>query len=87
MPETGLEAPVMTPTLPATAFLILLTLGYLGTCVAWPFGNCSRCGGSGKRPSPFGRAFRICRRCDGTGRRLRIGRHVINALSRLDRPR
>jgi hypothetical protein len=63
------------------AILTVVTLGYLLACWLYPFGPCRRCGGSGKRRSPFGgRSFGLCRRCDGSGRRLRIGRHVLNYL-------
>jgi hypothetical protein len=54
--------------------------GYLLTCWIWPFGNCRRCHGTGRRRSPSGHAFRRCRRCDGGGARLRAGRHLINYL-------
>ena len=50
-----------------------LTLGYLVACWLFPFGHCRRCDGSGKRPSPSGRTFRLCRRCDGTGRACASG--------------
>jgi DnaJ-class molecular chaperone len=49
---------------------------YLLACAAFPFGNCRRCHGTGKRRAPIGRAFRLCRRCEGTGRRVRIGRRI-----------
>lgn len=68
----------MTPELTASALALLITLGYLLTCVIWPFGNCRACKGTGKNRAPFGRAFRICRRCKGTGRRLRVGRVALN---------
>ena len=61
--------------------LILVTLGYLLTCWLWPFTNCRRCHGTGKRRAIIGRrSFGLCRRCHGDGRRLRIGRHVLNYL-------
>ena len=72
--------------LTASPFLIivLITVGYALTCAAWPFGDCRRCNGTGKRRSIFGgRSFRICPRCHGNGRRLRIGQRVINYLRRL----
>jgi len=59
---------------------ILWLAGYLAACWIWPFGNCRRCHGSGKRRSPSGRKFRHCRRCDGGGARLRAGRYLINWL-------
>ena len=54
--------------------------GYLLLCWIWPFTNCRRCHGWGKRKAPIGRGFRHCPRCDGTGHRLRIGRHLLNHL-------
>jgi hypothetical protein len=63
--------------------LVIATLCYGVGCWFWPFGNCRKCHGSGKRRSPFGRAFGLCRRCHGDGRRLRIGRRIINSLREL----
>ena len=37
---------------------LVCTLGYLAACWIWPFGNCRRCHGTGRRRSPSGRAFR-----------------------------
>jgi hypothetical protein len=65
--------------------LLLVTLGYVIACAAWPFGSCRRCGGAGKRRSPSGRAWRYCHRCKGTGGRLRIGRRAWNYFRRLHR--
>ncbi|MBV1851901.1 hypothetical protein [Catellatospora tritici] len=65
--------------------LTVVTLGYLLTCVLWPFGPCRTCDGTGKRRAPFGRAFRDCTRCKGTGRRLRTGRKLHNHLTRMRR--
>lgn len=62
-----------------------LTFGYALACWIWPFRNCQRCSGTGKRRSLSGRAFRYCRRCHGTGRRLRAGRWIYNAFSRVRR--
>ena len=74
----------MNPQLTAASALILaalaVTLSYAVACWIWPFRSCRKCGGTGKKRSPFGRAFRLCRRCDGTGRQLRPGRRVINYL-------
>jgi hypothetical protein len=69
----------------AVLFLIAaaVTVGYFIGCWLYPFGNCRRCKGTGKRRSPISRAFGLCRRCDGTGRTLRIGRHILNALREL----
>lgn len=63
--------------------LMIATLCYGVGCWIWPFGNCRKCRGSGKRRSPFGRAFGLCRRCHGDGRRLRVGRRIINTLREL----
>jgi hypothetical protein len=62
--------------------LPLITVGYLLSCWAWPFGHCRRCHGTGRLRALWGRSFRLCPRCDGTGRRLRIGRHLINHIRR-----
>lgn len=64
---------------------VVVTLGYLVACVIWPFANCLRCGGTGKRRSPSGKAWRKCRRCKGTGARLRTGRRIFNYLSQTKR--
>jgi hypothetical protein len=69
----GLLCPVLT----------FATLCYGIGCWFWPFAACRKCSGTGKRRSPFGRAFGLCRRCDGDGRRLRIGRRIINSLREL----
>ena len=65
--------------------LILLALAgagaYLAACAWWPFLPCRRCDGSGKRRSPFDRAWRRCRRCDGSGKHVRLGRRVFDALT------
>ncbi len=63
--------------------LIVVTLGYLGACVVWPFRACHRCDGAGKRRSPGGRSWRYCHHCHGTGGRLRLGRRAWNYLRRL----
>jgi hypothetical protein len=66
----------MTPlNAPIILLILAVTLGYALTCLIWPFGNCRRCGGTGKIRSPFGgNSFRLCRRCHTTGRRVRLGR-------------
>jgi hypothetical protein len=66
----------------AIAAALVWAAVYALGCYVWPFANCRRCDGSGKRRSPSGRAFRLCRRCKGTGRRLRIGRRMWNAYRR-----
>lgn len=76
---------------PSLAYLVLAVaavgalVGYLIACAVWPFARCKKCGGSGTRKSPTGRAFRNCRRCRSTGRRLRTGRRVFNAIRVLHR--
>lgn len=70
--------------LPGAGLLLLIgvvwAVGYLLLCWIWPFANCRRCSGLGKRRALVGRGFRHCPRCDGTGQRLRPGRHVLNHL-------
>lgn len=65
--------------------LLVLAAGYAASCAWWPFVACRRCSGTAKLRSPFGRAFRPCPRCKGTGRRLRLGRRLHNAVSRVRR--
>lgn len=79
------HAATATDHLAAAAIIFLttavITAGYLLHCWLYPFGNCRRCGGTGKRRAIIGRrSFALCRRCHGDGRRLRIGRHVVNYL-------
>ena len=70
--------------LPGISVLLLIgiawAVGYLLLCWIWPFTNCRRCSGLGKRCAVIGKGFRHCPRCDGTGHRLRPGRHVLNHL-------
>lgn len=58
-------------------------VSYVFACWMWPFANCRKCEGKGRRRSPTGRAFRRCPKCKGTGRRLRTGRWIFNKLSLL----
>jgi hypothetical protein len=51
-------------------------VAYTIACLAWPFVNCQRCDGNGKRRSPGGKTFGDCRRCRGAGRRARLGRRL-----------
>ena len=64
--------------------LIIGALGalvlYVAACAMWPFMNCRRCTGTGKRRSPGGRAWRACGRCEGTGTRVRLGRWLFEAF-------
>lgn len=57
-----------------TVVLVLLgwfVLYYLA-CQIWPYTKCGRCKGSGKHPSPSGKAFRLCSRCGGGGKKRRL---------------
>ena len=50
-------------------------------CWRWPYTNCPRCGGEGKRRAWWSRrAWRPCRRCKGSGQRLRRGRRLYNLI-------
>ncbi len=66
----------------ALLFLIMVgvTAGYLLVCWLYPFRDCPRCRGTGKRRAPFGRTFALCSRCHGDRRQLRPGRHLLNYL-------
>ena len=79
----------MTPDVSSTMFLLaillLITLGYIGSCKLWPFKACRTCRGTGKLHSPFIRAIRHCPPCGGTGLRPRIGLKAWNAYRRLQR--
>jgi len=63
------------------AAVVMWVVGYAVACALWPFADCTRCKGSGKKRSPSGRAFRRCRKCKGSGRRVRTGRRVFVWLS------
>ena len=63
---------------------LLMTLGYLGSCVVWPFKACRTCQGHGQFQGFLG-GIRLCGACDGTGLRLRFGRRVINTVRRIYR--
>lgn len=63
---------------------LAITLGYLGSCVIWPFRTCRHCQGYGQRRGWLG-GIRFCPTCDGTGLRLRFGRRLINNIRRLYR--
>lgn len=73
----------------ANLVLLIIVLGYAGLCVISPFGPCRRCRGFGYATWTDRRgrlhAGRYCRRCEGTGQRIRLGRHLYNALRRLYR--
>lgn len=79
--------PGLTPLgwLVVTAGGLLALVVYLLACRIWPFKNCRRCNGNGKRRSPSGKAWRICKRCSGNGRRLRTGRRVWNFVTQTSR--
>lgn len=55
--------------------------GYAFACWFWPFGNCARCYGGGRRKSPSGKYWRPCKKCKGSGRRVRTGRRVWQWLA------
>ena len=59
--------------------LVLAALGggYAAVCARWPLARCRACHGSGKSPSPSGKAFRRCPRCKGSGERLRFGARLF----------
>lgn len=61
------------------AALILVGAGYLAACMVWPFANCLRCDGDGKRRAPTGRTWRTCKPCKGTGQRRRVGTVLLVA--------
>ncbi|MEU6130680.1 hypothetical protein ABZ805_16020 [Saccharopolyspora sp. NPDC047091] len=63
--------------------LLVVTLGYVASCVVWPFKACRTCKGEGKFRSPFIRAVRLCGVCGSTGLRPRAGLKVWNAYRRL----
>ncbi|MDT0307193.1 hypothetical protein RM780_09485 [Streptomyces sp. DSM 44917] len=75
----------------AIPILIVVTFGYIALCAVSPFGRCRACDGIGfqltTRRTLTGntRPHRgpDCRRCEGTGRRLRTGRRIHNAWTRL----
>jgi hypothetical protein len=77
--------------LAASALLAIATLCYIGLCVASPFGRCRACDGLGHQlitkktitGNVRHRRGKDCRRCQGTGIRLRIGRRLHNAWTRL----
>jgi hypothetical protein len=60
---------------------LLLTLGYLGMCLLFPFRACRHCHGHGQLQGWLG-GIRFCPACEGTGLRLRAGRRLINAVRR-----
>jgi hypothetical protein len=63
-----------------TVLVLFLAAGYVLACVIFPYAACRWCGGSGKHPSPSGKAWRVCRRCKGRALRVRLGRRVFDAL-------
>ncbi|MGW5099185.1 hypothetical protein [Streptomyces sp. NPDC004100] len=73
----------------AITCLLIVTFGYVGLCVASPFGDCRRCRGMGHalKTDRKGRIKRgkDCRRCHATGKRIRIGRWLYNRWARIYR--
>jgi hypothetical protein len=55
---------------------LIVSGGYVVACAIYPFANCRRCHGSGRKRSPSGRAWRLCRKCKGSGARVRLGRRI-----------
>jgi hypothetical protein len=70
----------MTGALLATTATLAWLVGYVIACWVWPFADCAKCKGSGRKRSPSGKAFRLCRRCKGSGKRIRTGRRIFNWL-------
>lgn len=72
----------MDPLTPLVVIVVGACAGwYWLMCAAFPFGNCRRCEGTGKRHAPLSRRiFRLCPRCEGTGRRVRLGRRLYEYL-------
>lgn len=72
-----------------TVLAILAAVAWLGcyliACAIWPFAACRWCGGSGKKRSPSGRAWRPCRHCKASGARVRLGRQAVTVLRRTHR--
>lgn len=61
---------------------VAAALGYLITCVVFPYRRHRPCGGRGQyRGGLFG-GIRLCAGCAGTGRTLRLGTRVFHALTR-----
>lgn len=56
--------------------VLLVTDGYVGACVVWPFAAGRCCSEAVKLQAPSGKAWWPCPRCQGTGQRVRIGRRV-----------
>ncbi len=60
--------------------VLLWAAGYAIACWLWPFTRCGRCKGTGRRPSPTGKAWGPCRKCKGKAARIRTGRKTFNWL-------
>jgi hypothetical protein len=79
----------MSLTVPAVAFLLVVTLCYVALCAGSPFGTCRKCRGMG-HATKVNRRGKVkrgkpCRRCGATGQRIRVGRHLFNLAQRLYR--
>ena len=70
------------PTGLAVVLLVLLVVGYAGSCWIWPYAHCQRCDGEGKFARSDAKVWRLCKRCGGNGRRLRWGRRIYNFAHR-----
>ncbi|WP_435057227.1 hypothetical protein [Streptomyces sp. bgisy060] len=79
----------MTPALLAIAALLAITLGYVATCAASPFGTCRTCRGMGHQIKQDRKGHlkrgKDCRRCKGHGKRIRIGRRLYNRATAVHR--
>ncbi len=49
--------------------------------LAFPFGPCRRCGGSGLRRGSTSRRFGACKRCGGTKRVQRFGSRTVHRIA------
>jgi hypothetical protein len=66
---------------------LLVSAWYVLACAMFPFTNCPKCDGSGKKRDQGGRGrnWRNCKRCKGTGKRIRVGRRIYNYLRKLEK--
>lgn len=69
----------------AAGVVAVAAAGYALSCWVWPFARCWACEGTARRSRADGKVWRPCRWCRGTGRRLRVGRRLYNAATRLRR--
>lgn len=63
----------------ATGVLVVIVIGYAGSCIVRPFRDCWLCSGKGHhRSKRKPKLSRPCRWCRSSGKRLRIGRRAWN---------